>query len=145
MTINRDSKGRLLPGNILSRSRRKRGGGPKKKPITLVKEAIDNLSGDIPQLFESLKKLALNGDREAQIYLIDRVLGKPTQHSRLDIEGELDLAPQIMRSLLETARRIAIENRVAMQLEVERRLEEARRVIQIEKPEDEDNAIQGQE
>ena len=82
------------------------GSGPRKLPSTTLKEAISNLEGDIPGIIEELKKLAYGKpvicecgrkvglkqiDREAAIYLIDRVLGKPAQRTELDITERIVL------------------------------------------------------
>lgn len=91
--------------------------GRKKEPTTVIKEALDKLEGDIPQLLASLKERAIEkGDIVALTYLIDRILGKPTQKSELDLSGEIEIAPAMMRQLLETARRHSIESRQALQL-----------------------------
>jgi len=55
--------------------------GRKKKPSTLVNEALDRVDQHLPELFQSLIDRATQGDREAAIYLIDRRLGKPKQHT----------------------------------------------------------------
>lgn len=57
--------------------------GRRKKPNTIVNEAIDNLRKDLPQLFEQLRERALQGDRDSIIYLIDRAIGKPKQQTEL--------------------------------------------------------------
>ena len=68
----------------------KRAGSGRKKAIgTLINEAITNLDQNLPELFEALTKQALEGDREALIYLIDRRLGKPKVVSDINIEGEI--------------------------------------------------------
>jgi hypothetical protein len=69
--------------------------GRKRLPEKDVKEAIEALSADVPQLFEKLKAVALGlpitcpecgkevpgarPDKDALVYLIDRVLGRPRQ------------------------------------------------------------------
>ena len=83
------------------------GSGPRKLPSTTLKEAISKLEGDVPGIIEELKKLAYGKpvlcpecghevglkqiDREAAIYLIDRVLGKPTQRTEVDITERIVL------------------------------------------------------
>jgi len=62
--------------------------GRKKNISTLVRIAIDSVSQDLPLLFDSLTLRAKEGDREAAIYLIDRVLGKPKQSTELDIKDK---------------------------------------------------------
>ena len=71
-----------------------------------IKTALEHLEGDIPGIIEELKKLAYGKpvicecgrkvglkqiDREAAIYLIDRVLGKPAQRTELDITERIVL------------------------------------------------------
>ena len=71
-----------------------------------INTALEHLEGDIPGIIEELKKLAYGKpvicecgrevglkqiDREAAIYLIDRVLGKPTQRTELDITERIVL------------------------------------------------------
>ena len=82
------------------------GSGPRKLPSTILKKAISNLEGDIPGIIEELKKLAYGKpvkcecgrevvkqiDREAAIYLIDRVLGKPAQRTEVDITERIVLS-----------------------------------------------------
>lgn len=75
-------------------------------PSLTLKEALSNLEGDIPGIIQELKKLAYGKpvrcecgrevglkqiDREAAIYLIDRVLGKPTQKTEVDITERIEL------------------------------------------------------
>ena len=83
------------------------GSGPRKLQSTTLKEAISSLEGDIPGIIAELKKLAYGKpvlcpecghavglkqiDREAAIYLIDRVLGKPTQRTEVDITEKIVL------------------------------------------------------
>ena len=71
-----------------------------------IKTALEHLEGDIPGIIEELKKLAYGKpvicecgrkvglkqiDREAAIYLIDRVLGKPAQRTEVDITERIVL------------------------------------------------------
>ena len=71
-----------------------------------IKIALEHLEGDVPGIIEELKKLAYGKpvicecgrevglkqiDREAAIYLIDRVLGKPTQRTEVDITERIVL------------------------------------------------------
>ena len=71
-----------------------------------IKTALEHLEGDIPGIIEELKKLAYGKpvkcecgrkvgkqiDREAAIYLIDRVLGKPAQRTEVDITERIVLS-----------------------------------------------------
>jgi len=57
--------------------------GRKPLPSTLVSRALAIVDKHIPEIFEALIKKAIDGDREAQIYLIDRRLGKPKQQTEL--------------------------------------------------------------
>ena len=73
-----------------------------------MNDAIDDVREDLPQLFIALKQRALNGDREAAIYLIDRVLGKPKQQTDIDISGGSELGAGLivqLFTLLEHKRR----------------------------------------
>ena len=72
-----------------------------------IKTALEHLEGDIPGIIEELKKLAYGKpvlcpecgrevglkqiDREAAIYLIDRVLGKPAQRTEIDVTERIVL------------------------------------------------------
>ena len=95
------------------------GSGARKQPITTLKESLANLEGDIPGIIEELKKLAYGKpvkcecgrevklkqiDREAAIYLIDRVLGKPTQRTAVDITETIVLSPIQIDKLMERYR-----------------------------------------
>jgi len=51
--------------------------GRKPKPSTLVNRALALVDKNLPDIFKALIDKALDGDREAQIYLIDRRIGKP--------------------------------------------------------------------
>lgn len=57
--------------------------GPRKSPSKLVNEALDLVDQKLPAIFEALIKRATEGDRDAQIYLIDRRLGRPKQETVL--------------------------------------------------------------
>jgi len=62
--------------------------GRKPLPSTLVNRALAIVDKRIPEIFEALIQKAIEGDREAQIYLIDRRLGKPKQQTDIDITGQ---------------------------------------------------------
>ena len=61
--------------------------GRKPKPSTLVSRALAIVDKELPAIFEALIQKAKNGDREAQIYLIDRCLGRPKQETDLRVKG----------------------------------------------------------
>jgi hypothetical protein len=79
--------------------------GRKRLPEKDVKEAIEALSADVPQLFEKLKTVALGmpivcpecgkeipgakPDKDSLIYLIDRVLGRPRQEIDARVKGTM--------------------------------------------------------
>ena len=63
------------------------GSGPQKSPSTLIKEAKEKDAKNLPYYFEKLSEVALKGDRESLVYLIDRHLGKPKQQTDIDITG----------------------------------------------------------
>lgn len=71
--------------------------GPKPKLTTLVKRALAKVDQNLPQIFQALIERALEGDREAQIYLIDRRLGKPK--SEIDITGGESLGVGIVTQI----------------------------------------------
>ena len=75
---------------------RKPGAGRKPKLSTQVKRALANIP--VSDIFDWLQKLAENGDREACIYLLDRVLGKPTQKSEIDLEGKFSIPVDQIRA-----------------------------------------------
>lgn len=70
--------------------------GRKPKLSTQVKRALANIP--VSDIFDWLQKLAENGDREACIYLLDRVLGKPTQKSEIDLEGKFSIPVDQIRA-----------------------------------------------
>ena len=81
---------------------RKPGAGRKPKLSTQVKRALANIP--VADIFDWLQKLAENGDREACIYLLDRVLGKPTQKSEIDLEGKFSIpVDQIRARMIQAA------------------------------------------
>jgi hypothetical protein len=81
--------------------------GRKKKVSTLINEAVDRVDQKLPELFEALIGKALTqvmvecpncqheferpggGDKEAQIYLIDRRLGKPKLAVDVTANGDI--------------------------------------------------------
>ena len=93
------------------------GSGAKKLPGTQLNEALRSLEGDIPGIIDQLKQLASGepvicphcgqdvgikrGDREAAIYLIDRVLGKPKQISEIDYTHRIELSGDQCDKLIE--------------------------------------------
>ena len=94
--------------------------GPKKKPSTLVNEALDAVRQDLPDLFKSLRAMAVEkGDREAAIYLIDRILGRPKQQTELDLSGGQELGAGLLVQLFKilTERQKELEGREIKMLE----------------------------
>ena len=76
--------------------------GRKPKLSTQVKRALANIP--VSDIFDWLQKLAENGDRDACIYLLDRVLGKPTQKSEIDLEGKFTIpVDQIRARMIQAA------------------------------------------
>jgi len=53
------------------------GSGRQYKPAKLIKIAKANDAQNLPKYFEELSKMALDGDREALFYLINRHMGTP--------------------------------------------------------------------
>ena len=74
--------------------------GRKPSPSTLVNRALAIVDKRIPEIFEALIQKAIEGDREAQIYLIDRRLGKPKQQTDIDITGQ-ELGAGLLLALLQ--------------------------------------------
>ena len=72
------------------------GSGPQKSPATLIKEAKENDVKNLPKYFDRLAELALDGDREALCYLVDRHLGKPKATTEIDLPGAKQLGAGIM-------------------------------------------------
>ena len=82
-----------------------------------LKSALEHLEGDIPGILEELKKLALGKpvvcpncghevgikqiDREAAFYLCDRILGKPTIHTELDITDRIELSSEQIERIIQ--------------------------------------------
>ena len=88
-----------------SRGGRRPGAGRRKTPGRLVNEAIHGIEQDLPALFRELRSKALAGDREALIYLIDRVLGKPK------ISAEIEGGEKIGAGIVLEIARIVSEKR----------------------------------
>jgi len=84
-------------GNVLETKRRAYGGGRKAKLSTQIKRALASVP--VAEIFATLQDLAAKGDREACIYLLDRILGKPTQKSELDLQGDLTLTNPNIREV----------------------------------------------
>lgn len=61
--------------------------GPRKQQSTLVNEALARIDQRLPDIFESLIKKAVEGDKDAAIYLIDRRLGRPHQSIDQRVKG----------------------------------------------------------
>ena len=75
--------------------------GRKPKPSTLVKKALALVDKKLPDIFAALIRKAIDdGDREAQIYLIDRRLGKPKQQTDIDLTGGELLGAGIVLEIL---------------------------------------------
>ena len=95
------------------------GSGPRKMPETELKDALLRLEGDIPDIIEQLKRIAYGEpvmcpqcgadvgiskvDRDAAIYLIDRVLGKPRQVQTVDVTHTIELSADQCLALMERA------------------------------------------
>lgn len=94
-------------GNTLSQCKRKPGGGRKPKLSTQVKRALANIP--VVDIFDWLQSLAEKGDREACIYLLDRVMGKPTQKSEIELEGGVNISALEIVDVIQKARKEFIE------------------------------------
>ena len=94
--------------------------GRKKVISTLVNEALLAVDQQLPAIFTALIKRAADGDRDAQIYLIDRRLGKPKQQTDLELKGGKELGAGMVTKIMEIAtqaRREFIEGGNAIQIE----------------------------
>jgi len=85
------------------------GAGRKKSPRKQIEEAIKNK--DVKAIIEKLIDKAREGDREAGIYIIDRVYGKPKQQTDIELTGAGDVGAEMLVRLLET-----IQSRRTLQL-----------------------------
>lgn len=78
------------------------------KISTMVSRALLQVDRNLPAIFNSLIQLAIDGDREAQIYLIDRRLGKPK--TTLDIPDADKLGTgmvvELMKVLIDQRRKL---------------------------------------
>jgi len=68
--------------------------GPKKQLSRLMNEALDMVDQSLPDIFQALIKRATEGDRDAQIYLIDRRMGRPKQETDLRVKGIITFTPE---------------------------------------------------
>lgn len=75
--------------------------GRRKTPATIIKEAYDLIDSNMPSLFDKLYERAMQGDREALIYLIDRRLGKPKQQTDIDLKGGEQLGAGVVTRLFQ--------------------------------------------
>lgn len=94
-------------GNTLGKA------GRPKKVKTQVKDWIKAHPFAVSALMQSLYDEGIKGDREAAIYIIDRIKGKPTQQTALDISGGQQLGVGLVVELFKilTERQKAIESR----------------------------------
>ena len=76
---------------------RKTIGGRPLKYSNLVKKALLQVDQRLPEIFNALIAKAIEGDREAQIYLIDRRLGKPKQS--VEVTDESDIGAMVILGL----------------------------------------------
>jgi len=104
---------------------RRLGAGRPKKQKTELRESLLQLQDDLPTIIERLKRLAYGEpvicpkcgasvginkiDRDAAIYLIDRVLGKPKQVSEVDVTERIELTADQCAALLLRAKAAMIE------------------------------------
>ena len=63
------------------------GSGPQKSPASLIKEAKENDAKNLPDYFTKLSEMALNGDREALFYMINRHMGAPKQTQDVQLKA----------------------------------------------------------
>jgi hypothetical protein len=79
------------------------GAGRPKKAVTLAKESarevvVRRITDRVDELLDNLFRLAKAGDRESSVYLLNRLLGKPTDLPADLVRGEgdydVDLGPK---------------------------------------------------
>jgi len=70
------------------------GSGPKRKLSTLMRESIDQDRENLPAYFDKLSEIALRGDKEALIYLINRHLGSPKQSIDARVKASREYSPE---------------------------------------------------
>jgi len=88
----------------------------------MVNQALSSVDQHLPDIFNALIHRDINGDREAQIYLIDRRLGKPKQQTDLKIEGSESLSADIVSGILrevEARKREMLEYRSDYAIQIE--------------------------
>jgi len=81
-------------------------------PKSLVNRSIAIIDKNLPDIFSALvHKAVVEHDREAQIYLIDRRLGKPKQSAEIDITGGQDIGANqlVMLLKLDSERKAVID------------------------------------
>ena len=61
--------------------------GRKKLASTLIAEALEKVEENLPDIIQKLIDKAMQGDKDALIYLIDRRLGRPKQETDLRVKG----------------------------------------------------------
>ena len=97
-----------MPG-VKGRSGRHRSG------ISRIQEYLDRIKDrDLPKILDALVEKALSGDKDAQIYMCDRIMGRPKQAIDSTIKGAmLMISPDeyelMSRLVLEEARRSLTE------------------------------------
>ncbi len=70
------------------------GSGKKKLLNTLMKESIEQDRDNLPDYFNKLSEIALRGDKEALIYLINRHLGSPKQSIDARVKASREYSPE---------------------------------------------------
>ena len=93
--------------------------GRKPRPSLLIKRSLQLLDRKLPQIFQALIDKALEGDREAQIYLIDRAIGKPQQSTDINLTGGEVLTASLVANLFT----MLAQKRKEMELESRKPLE----------------------
>ena len=76
--------------------------GRKKALTTIMKEAMDFHREKLPGYFAQLAKMADDGDREALIYLINQLIGKPK--IAVDISGGQKLGEGMVLGIIRAVR-----------------------------------------
>lgn len=83
--------------------------GRKKSLKTIMNEALELIDQAFPEIIGVLIRKALEGDREASEYLLNRRIGKPSFQGQVDIQGGEQLGVETLKALVEGMARRKIE------------------------------------
>lgn len=77
--------------------------GRRKKPSTLINEALALNDQNFPAIFQIIIDKALKGDKECAIYLVDRRLGRPHQSIDNRISAKIPVTAEAYRTAISDA------------------------------------------